>query len=258
MKTLHYLAEIPDLAWEALATRGTRPASEDGPSARSVPHSLVLADLDRLLVFHSWYTDPLDDGRFVGMSQAEIDQDLIAEASEEVIGLGVLFGWARIIFDEDTAGAGSSLPKDDVAEVCNWLSGRAAWASQQPWADEYAEDIKRLRGELRRICRIRTRKPWPCLTPGCEGVMQLQDGWMRCDAGHEHAGLDRYRFHASIPATAYEGLLNVSEDLLRQWSHRGKLHADDSKGKRPKHFFPWDVLRVRYPDLVALIEEDAA
>ena len=248
MSTRAYLEAIPELAAEAFATRGTRPVSDDGDRRRAHPGSRTLADLDRLLAF-----DPHPPTRLAPRHHEDGDQP---HAS-----IGSLFGWVRVHHDDETAdGISTWWPADDVASVCTWLGVRLAWAEGQEWADEYADDVRLLHGQLRAICRIRAARPMECLTTGCGMRMDLFGDVFRCTEGHEHEGPDRlaakWRRAPSMPTEEIVAQGWATADQLRQWLHRGQIERDESKGRRPSWWWPWDVLCLREPSFRERFPDD--
>ena len=222
------LAEIPALAEEVHNTRGTRPVSDDGPRTRSVPGSRCLADLDRMMA----------------LSGAN-DHD----------GLGVLSTWVRAIIDEmDEAGEHHTWPNDNVASACEWLTGALRWSVGRGYEAALHADITTLWETLRRICRVTDVKALPCLTLGCPGHMAERDGMLECEHGHRHDGLRKWRHHPSMSLDEAAAATGVPVRTLRHWVGRDLIAVDDSKGTHPRHVWPWDVLRQRYPELVEVIE----
>lgn len=225
------LSDIADWAEEAIATNGTHAITDDTEKRRTVPGPRCPADLDRLIA--------LDGGN---------DHD----------GLGVLTTWVRAINDErDEAGAPVTWPENTIRACCNWLTDHLRWSTGRGYESELHDDIDRLWATLRRITGHRDPKPLPCLTYGCQGTMTELDGMLTCEHNHRHGSLRKWRYHPSMPEVAVARELNVPAATLRQWRKRGKLHADETKPELV-HVWPWDVLRLRYPDLVAIIEEMSA
>ena len=150
------LEQIPDLAAEVVATAGTRPITDEGARPRRVPGSVVLADLDRMMV--------LDGAN---------DHD----------GLGVLSTWVRAILDElEEAGSPLAAPEGTVEACCEWLSGIVSWASSRGFWGEFSADITRLHAALARICK--RRKPYRphcryCTHPvqGIDDQGNVTDNW---------------------------------------------------------------------------------
>ena len=221
------LAEIPHLAYEAWATWGTNPISDDGQRGRKVPNSIVLADLDRLLALDRRHPDSAH---------------------------GVLSGWARAIIDEmDEADHPHDWPADTVDAACAWLNASLRWCHGRGFETELHKDLRRLHGILRGICRV-TDSPMPCLTHGCRGQLREVDGMLECEHGHRHDGLRKWRHHPSMPIEDAADRLNVPARTIRSWVTREVIPTDSGKGEHPRHVWPWDILRQRYPALVELVE----
>ena len=224
------LAEIPALAEEVHNTRGTRPVSDDGPRTRSVPGSRCLADLDRMMA----------------LSGAN-DHD----------GLGVLSTWVRAIIDEmDEAGEPYEWPDDNVASACEWLTGALRWSVGRGYEASLHADISTLWETLRRICRVTDVKGLRCLTLGCPGHMAERDGMLECEHGHRHDGLRKWRHHPSMLDKDAAEALNVKVGAIRVWKTRGQIGWDEAKTTRAASYvWPWDVVRMRYPDLAEAYEQ---
>lgn len=228
-KTLNQLKKIPELAQEVAATRGTNPITTDGDKPHKIPGSIVLADLDRMMVF---------------------------DGANEYDGLGVIASWVRAIADElEEAGTPLELPEGTVAACCAWLSERLDWCQGRGFENELAADIDRLYETLKRICRINDLPALPCRTPGCDSFLQPVAGGLECEHGHRHDGLRKWRFHAAMPLPELAEQLDVPERTLRRWVAQGNIPFLESAGKKPYFCWPWDVLRMKYRDLTALVEE---
>ena len=228
------LAEIPDMADEAWRTKGTKVVSSDGHRGRSVPGSRCLADLDRMLAL---------------------------SGANDYDGLGVLAGWVRMIAEErDEAGEPAvEWPADTVRAASEWIAGQLRWCMGRGFEAELHEEIRRLHGTLSRITHRNGAKPWPCLTEGCQGSMAMVDGMLECQHGHRHDGLRKWRHHPSMRDKDVAEALNLPVGTIRSWKSRGKIGGDEAKDSRTESWvWPWDVLRMRYPDLVELIEHAEA
>lgn len=227
-KVAEWLSEIPELAKEAWLTWGTQAAPADR-GGRSVPGSRCLADLDRIVTLGT---------------------------SSDHEGLGILASWVRAVVDDmQEAGQSAALPPGTVRAACAWLTDHLDWLTGQRYQGEFAADIRALRASLRAITKRRDSPPWPCLTTGCRATMRLIDGALECDAGHQHPGVDRWRFHPSMPLSQLGAALNIPTATLRSWHARHKLPYDPAKTTDAEAYaWPWDALKQRYPDLVAMIE----
>ena len=232
-ETAQQLTDIPDLTAEAWATWGTNPISAEGDKPHRMPGSIVLADLDRMMA--------LDGAN---------DHD----------GLGVLSAWVRAIADElDEAGTPTPLPDGTVAACCTWLAERLGWCARRGFEVELKADINRLHAALERICRVSHLPALECRTPGCTGVLTPVDGMLECQYGHRHDGLRKWRHHASMPEKVLAQLFDIPLGTLRSWRSRGRLARDEARSSRAESYlWPWDVLRMKYPELVEWVEEKEA
>ncbi|MBK7823448.1 MAG: helix-turn-helix domain-containing protein [Tessaracoccus sp.] len=89
--------------------------------------------------------------------------------------------------------------------------------------------------------------------------MHLSDGdWLTCGAGHQHPGprrLEReWRRKAPMPTRELCEALRVPDSTLRKWRERGKLRPTREEG-RVCWWLPWDVIALRYPDIVTAIDD---
>lgn len=141
------------------------------------------------------------------------------------------------------------------ATECAWLAD--IWDDARPQLDE--ADIDMIDGELRRIYGSITAavgltppKQWPCLTPGCGGLMHIDEaGWLVCDLGHQHSGLAKWRRHTAMELDDLAKQFGVPKTTLRVWHTRGKLPYLEGT----RRAWPWDVIRNRWPDLAKMVEE---
>lgn len=249
--TAQHLEEIPSLYAEAVATWGTAPVADDGDRRRAVPGSRTLADLDRLLIVARTPPRPYA-ARTLSAEDAALQQPAAS--------VGSLFGWVRVHHDDETAdGRVTWLPADDVESVCTWLGVRLEWARRQEWADEYAADVRLLWGQLRAVCRVRPAPRLSC--PDCGERLDAMGDVLRCLTGHEHPGPARavadYRRRPSLPTADICEEFGCSEDDLQNWRRRRGLTPDRSKGGKPLHWWPWDVLLAQRPYLARLLAEQA-
>lgn len=91
----------------------------------------------------------------------------------------VLTGWVRLIVEERHVNAPASLADADLA---GWLIGQLGWSVQQPWAGEYAGELRDLDRSLRGIMQIdvRTRAvPRPCPASSCQTLTLSRTDWDR-------------------------------------------------------------------------------
>lgn len=224
------LAQIPDLTAEAWATWGTNPVSADGDKPHRMPGSIVLADLDRIQLF---------------------------DETNEHDGLGVLSSWVQAITEEhDQAGEPITPPASDVVSECGWLTDQLDWCTGRGFETQLHDDLRRLHKTLKRVCRYGQTKPLECPTNGCTGHLGAVDGMLECQYGHRHDGLRKWRHHNSMPLPELSDQFGIPERTLRHWIGHGLLATDSRHHGKPRYCWPWDVLRIKYPELVGLIEDN--
>lgn len=143
---------------------------------------------------------------------------------------------------------------------CAWLAG--IWQTSRAQLDEVELDMtyRQLDRAYSALCRavgLRPPQRWPCLTEGCQGNLEISDdGWLRCESGHTHPGIARWKFHKPMALPDLANEFDVKEGTLCQWHARGKLpYSNDSK---PFKAWPWDVIRCKHPDDVELIDDEKA
>ena len=145
---------------------------------------------------------------------------------------------------------------------CAWLA--AVWPDAQAWFD--LSDVEWVDSETRDLvsmlaaaASVIAEPTYVC--PDCGWSMQPGiGGWMVCDSGaHRHPGPERlqrqWRRKPHMSAKRLADELGVSRATIDTWRHRGKLKPR-SEDERPLMFWPWDVVALRYPDIVAAIDGD--
>ena len=230
--TADHLAEIPDLAAEAWATRGTRAITGETAGARTVPGSRCLADLDRLVALDPDHAD----------------------------GLGVLSTWVRAVSDEMTeAGWAHDWPADTVKAACAWLKAALPWCEGRGFEDELADDVRRLWGSLRHICMVRAE-----YSPRCRHCMDHVD---LVDADRRPATPESFAYglcrgcgetYPKGPALSalgqlqdftlaeLSGRVKVALGTLHDWSRKGWITpTTEAVVKRDRLYSLDGVLRVR-------------
>ena len=232
MTTAKHLAEIPALAAEAWATRGTRAITSETAGTRTVPGSRCLADLDRLIALDPTHAD----------------------------GLGVLRTWVRAVSNEMTeAGWAHHPPADTIKAACSWLAAALPWCQGRGWEDELADDIRRLWGSLRHICMVRAE-----YQPRCRHCLDHVD---LVDADRQPASPEDFAYglcrgcgetYPKGPALSALGqlqdftLAELSERVsvplgtLHDWSRRGWITATTPDAVKRDRLYSVDaVMRVR-------------
>ena len=141
-----------------------------------------------------------------------------------------------------------------------WLHN--AWPDAQAWLDpvDFAwieSEVRHIVGVFAAFAKLRARPRYRC--PDCREQMHLSDGdWLTCGAGHQHPGprrLEReWRRKAPMPTRELCEALRVPDSTLRKWRERGKLRPTREEG-RVCWWLPWDVIALRYPDIVTAIDE---
>lgn len=147
--------------------------------------------------------------------------------------------------------------RDELA----WLRG--AWSDAQAFldpADEawIADEVRAIRSTLGALARVRPRPRLVC--PDCSAPMHMsEDGsdWLVCDAGHQQPGPKRlekqWRRKPPMPTKAICEQLRVPRRTLMWWQSEGRITPTRTEGKT-SYWLPWDVIAIRYPDIVAEID----
>lgn len=239
---------LPVLIREAWATMG---APNPGGELGRVPHvagSRVPAEM--------WVIDAMkpDDGR------EEYSFVLISRLVE----------CSRIIWESIDAETRKAHPQalgtPQWSSEVSWLSG--VWADAQAWLDpcdsSWIEDeIKAIRGTLAAIVKMSHRPRFLCPTDGCREPMHADvDDWMICESGHQHPGPKRlesqWRRKAPMSTKDICAELRIPRRTLMWWQSERGLKPTRTEG-RESYWLPWDVIALRYPDIVAEIDgRDAA
>lgn len=216
-QTLPAVMPLHELLDEAEATAGSKPITQPGLTPRPTPKSVVLADLDRLVI----------------------------------AGGNLLTTWVRLVAEERAAeGITDLAPGPATDALCSWLASRHDWIDAQPWADEYRRDVRQLHGHLRQLCRIAAPRPvWRCTVEGCGDVADPQPGgeWMLCRSGHELPGLAAMRRDVArewVTARQATERYGIPAGTVRYWRHRGWIEPSGRRGHRDL-WSTWDLLQVR-------------
>lgn len=142
-----------------------------------------------------------------------------------------------------------------------WLHG--VWDDAQPWLDVC--DVDWIRGEVRMVwlsvaafAGVRRKPRYLCPTEGCTDELHLADGdWMMCANGHQHPGPGRlsreWRRKPPMSTKAICEELRVPRRTLMWWQANRGLKPTRTEG-RDSYWLPWDVIALRYPDIVAEID----
>lgn len=145
------------------------------------------------------------------------------------------------------------------AEV-SWL--RKTWQDAQAYLDQadFAWIESEVRGVWRSLAAMAGVRPRPRnLCPDCRAPMHLDDSdWQTCDAGHQHPGprrLERqWRRKAPMSTRRICEELRVPRRTLMSWQEAGRIKPTSTEGKSSL-WLPWDVIALRYPDIVASIDK---
>lgn len=152
------------------------------------------------------------------------------------------------------------LGEPTFAAECGWLA--RAWPDAVLVLD--LADVDWIDSETRVICsqlaavaRMSREARYEC--PDCGNPMHLgESGWMVCESGaHMHPGPDRltsqWRHKPPMTTNHLAAELRILSSRIRKWHERGKIAPIDPD-RKPLFWYPWDVVRCLYPDVVAAIE----
>lgn len=144
----------------------------------------------------------------------------------------------------------------------------AAWLAGV-WPDAVVQldhaDLGWVADTLRTLCRqaaavARISTPTRYLCPDCGAAMHLgEGGWMVCESGvHLHPGPQRleseWRRKGPMSTQAVAARLRIPESTIRRWKHLGMVEPVRQEG-RTLLWLPWDLVSLRYPDIVAAIDK---
>lgn len=226
-----WLTSIPELVTEVIVTTGTRTSSDEGERRRSVPASRVLIDIQRHVVL---------------------------SGSPEDTSIRSLLRLADTVYEaERHFGIIDTEPPTILNPLCVWLAGRTRWVHGTAFWGEFEQTVRQLRGELRYILGLRDRKSWPCMETGCESTLTINrdNSQLWCANGHTFPDLMAWRLHGSMTTRELVAQFGVAETAIWQWRSRGFISPDPSKPKKPASYFPWDIIKMRWPELAAAVDE---
>lgn len=152
--------------------------------------------------------------------------------------------------------------------------GEAQWSTEARWLgalwpDAVAQldvaEVGWIEDTLRDLCRkagavARVGTPTRYLCPDCGDAMHLGEGdWMVCESGvHMHPGPGRleteWRRKGPMGTQALAAKLRIPEGTIRRWHHERKIAPVRQEG-RTWLWLPWDLVALRYPDIVAAIDD---
>lgn len=146
------------------------------------------------------------------------------------------------------------------ASEATWLAD--LWPDAQDYLDEVdiewvSETVRTIVSSLARAAKIGKKARLLC--PDCQAPMRLSDdGWLTCEAGHQHPGPVRLRdeWRRKPPMTTRQlcEALRIPEGTVYAWKNRGKLQPSRSEAGAT-YWLPWDVISLRYPDIATQIDE---
>lgn len=170
---------------------------------------------------------------------------------------------SRIIWEALDSDAKSRHPQPvgdlSWAAEIGWLRG--VWPESQAYLD--AVDFAWIEAEVRHIAGVfaslaGVRRRPRNLCPDCHSPLHLDESdWLTCDAGHQHPGPKRmereWRRKAPMPTSDICEALRVPRRTLMWWQAEGRIKPTRTEGKSLL-WLPWDVIGLRYPDIVADID----
>ena len=250
------LRDLPELgALAATTLPGEHLGGEGG--GRSVPGSrppLNLAALD-LTRRTPPCDDPVSESRRAATEIAWVGADGRARPDAGLSAgiLTTLESWTRMA-EAEMLDAGQIEPDTlaatpTVDSECAWLLRRIVWILEQPWVDEFADDVARLVAGCRAVLRER-----PTYRPRCPrcptGVLaDAGNGYWSCtECGQTHRdsrmGL-REIVAQQQPMTAGEltRAFGWSTKTVESWVQRDRLQPVDPDAK-PRRYHVLDALRL--------------
>lgn len=200
----------------------------------------------------------------VTRTDAEIDR--LAGARRQGV-LPTLASWVRLADGELwDFGIEHDAPSETptVASECAFLVHHIDWIAEQQWVDELADDVRRIRGELRSVTRDRDIEDLhlACTSCGWHDIQSMGNGtWFRCtgcDQTWTEAELSKHAERARPrPLKACAEVHGVSVRTLRRAIERGELKHVAADGST-RLFDPLDVAAVAARDRLTETEGASA
>lgn len=134
---------------------------------------------------------------------------------------------------------------------CAWLA--PAWLAVVNTMPEVKfqaaqQQINDLYSSAAHAIGLQPKPIWPCLTDGCHGTMHITDGgYLECDNGHQHDGINKWRDHAPMPIDLAAEQLRIPKGTIASWQSRGQIPRIPGK---PGWVKPWSVILKRFPEIV--------
>lgn len=173
-----------------------------------------------------------------------------------------LASWVQLAMEEGLTS--DDWPADNTLAVCLWLARNAHLMDEHMAGDEFAAEVHDLWKRVRNAVGERPPREMhhACTQCGNPSVLVNEgDLWACPECGREDPGpralIDEFRHAPSQPTPDICERFGVSSQWLADQKRRRGLKADESKGKFPRHWWPWDVFRLLHPGLVDLWERHA-
>lgn len=147
--------------------------------------------------------------------------------------LPILVQWTRLVDSELWDEGIEHAPLADsptVASECGFLLLHLAWCAEQQWFNELADDVRKIRGDLRQATRSRDVEDLrlACTQCGWPNIERMADGaWFRCAGCGESWG--RLEMHKMAerkrprPLKQVAEFVNAPHRTLRHLVAEGKL-----------------------------------
>lgn len=253
---LDMLTTLPALLKEvALTIDAPNPDGPEVQIARGAKRDELVTDVDSQA--HRWSKTPK---RIKTMRALDPDLDTSLFASLVLCSRLV---WEALDMDARRAHT-QPIGTPCWATELRWL--RLTWTDAQAYLDPadfdwIADEMRSVWVTVATLAGVRPRPRNLC--PDCRAPMHLgDDDWLTCEAGHQHPGPRRLerQWRRKPPMATAEicEALRVPQGTVWRWHHEGRIKPSRQEG-RAMYWLPWDVIALRYPDIVADIDKrDAA
>lgn len=226
-QTRKHLEQIPDLFANLGLFLVRGPSGEGtfgGPSGSRPPMDLGVIDL-----LDNRQKRDCEPWR----SEDEIERDRDANARRLGV-LPTLAQWTRLVDSElwDASIEHPPLADDPtIVTECGFLLAHLAWCAEQQWFNELADDVRKIRGDLRQATRSRDVEDLKltCIKPGCGWDVREAPGgkWFECTGCKSKWG--RLEMHNMAerkrprPLKELAHFINEPHRTLRHLVAQGKL-----------------------------------
>lgn len=236
------LGQLPDLV--ALVAANPTPLHHGAPGPRPAPGSRPPVSLATVALTDRRTRN--DDVDVIGLADLERTAGR-RDGIEPTIRAWLLLAEGEM-FDDGVQPA--PIPQEQqLADDCAWLARHIVWITEQQWAHEFADVVRRAVRDCEAHLHIRPTYRPHCQRQGCGGRLRDEGAVWRCDTCLQDVGDGRLTLRQVV---AQQEPMTVGElvrafgwcaKTVESWVRRGQLAPVDPDTK-PRRFHVMDAVRL--------------